>query len=110
MENYDDGGIINVGSGFETSIQELSETIKAIVGFEGKIIWDQSKPDGTPRKLLDHSRIFAMGWRPEVSLEQGIRRAYQDFLSQQPEDISTTAALAKKTGRLVATNCDGSPY
>jgi GDP-L-fucose synthase len=61
------------------SIRELAEMIKRIVGFEGELVWDTSKPDGTPRKLMDSSRLFALGWRPEVQLEQGIRLAYEDF-------------------------------
>ena len=79
MEKYSEEQFINVGSGSEITIKELSETVKKIVGFEGKITWDTSKPDGTPRKLMDSSRLFALGWRPRVSLEEGIRLAYTDF-------------------------------
>ncbi len=61
------------------TIRELAEPIQKIVGFEGEIIWDTSKPDGTPRKFLDSSRIFALGWKPKIDLEAGIRRAYADF-------------------------------
>lgn len=73
---------INVGSGKEASIREIAETVREVVGFEGKIIWDATKPDGTPRKLMDSSRINALGWKPQVSLKEGIARAYQDFLSR----------------------------
>ena len=73
---------INVGSGKEATIREIAETVKAVVGFKGEIAWDASKPDGTPRKLMDSSRINLLGWKPTVSLEEGIGRAYQDFLSR----------------------------
>lgn len=73
---------INVGSGKEATIKEIAETVKEVVGFKGKIIWDSSKLDGTPRKLMDSSRINALGWKPQVSLKEGIARAYADFLSR----------------------------
>jgi GDP-L-fucose synthase len=82
MENYSGEQFINVGSGQEVSIKELSEITKRIVGFEGAILWDDSKPDGTPRKLLDCSRLFALGWKPKIALEDGIRVAYEDFLKR----------------------------
>jgi GDP-L-fucose synthase len=80
LENYDGGQFINVGSGGEISIRELASLIKKIVGYSGDIQWDASKPDGTPRKLMDSSRLFALGWKPKISLETGIRLAYEDFL------------------------------
>ena len=73
---------INVGSGREVTIKELAETVKEVIGFEGELEWDTSKPDGTPRKLMDSSRINALGWQPKVDLREGIARAYQDFLSR----------------------------
>lgn len=73
---------INVGSGKEVTIKELSETVKEVIGFEGEIEWDTTKPDGTPRKLMDSSRINALGWAPKVSLKKGIAKAYADFLSR----------------------------
>ncbi len=73
---------INVGSGQEVTIKELAETVKEVVGFTGEIEWDTSKPDGTPRKLMDSSRINALGWKAEVVLKDGVARAYQDFLSR----------------------------
>ncbi len=82
LQNYSEEQFINIGSGCEITIRELSEMIGRIIGFEGKINWDSSKPDGTPRKLMDSSRLFALGWRPKVSLEEGIRRAYADFLKR----------------------------
>ena len=80
MENYSDEQFINVGCGSDVSIGELAEIVKRVIGFKGEIAWDQSKPDGTPRKLLDSSRLFALGWRPQGDLETGIRSAYADFL------------------------------
>ena len=72
---------INVGSGREVTIKELAETVKEVIGFKGEIEWDSTKPDGTPRKLMDSTRINALGWKPQVDLREGIARAYQDFLS-----------------------------
>jgi len=82
VERFDEEQFINVGSGSEITIRDLSELVKGIVGFGGEIVWDTSKPDGTPRKLLDSSRLFALGWRPQVDLPTGIRLAYEDFLKQ----------------------------
>jgi len=79
LENYTGEQIINVGYGSDLTIKELAETVKRIVDFKGDIHWDTSKPDGTPRKWLDSSRLFAMGWKPEVDLETGIRLTYEDF-------------------------------
>ena len=73
---------INVGSGKEATIREMAETVKEVVGFRGEIVWDSSKPDGTPRKLMDSSRINALGWTPKVSLKEGLALAYADFLSR----------------------------
>jgi GDP-L-fucose synthase len=79
MQNYDDDQFINVGFGSDVTIRELAETVSRIVGFTGQIVWDRSKPDGTPRKWMDSSRLLALGWKPEVSLERGIALAYADF-------------------------------
>jgi dTDP-D-glucose 4,6-dehydratase len=87
MQHYSEEQFINVGSGSEITIRELSELVKRIIGFKGEIVWDESKPDGTPRKLMDSSRLFALGWKPKVNLETGIRMAYEDFLSKQPKII-----------------------
>jgi GDP-L-fucose synthase len=76
IQNYDEAGFINVGSGEEISILDLARLIKDIVGFEGSIIHDTSKPDGTPRKLMDNSRLTGMGWISIIPLEQGIRGVY----------------------------------
>lgn len=80
MENYSEEQFINVGSGIEVTIRELAETVARAIGYTGSIRWDTTKPDGTPRKLMDSSRLRALGWNPEVELEDGIRRAYEDFL------------------------------
>jgi GDP-L-fucose synthase len=82
LENYDGDVAINVGFGEDISILQLSELIQATVGFQGKIEWDSSKPDGTPRKLLDVSRIKDLGWSPTISLEDGITTTYKWYLSQ----------------------------
>jgi len=80
MENYSDEQFLNIGYGVDVTIRELAETIRRVVGFQGKIVWDASKPDGTPRKLMDSSRLFALGWRPQTDLETGIHLAYADFM------------------------------
>jgi len=79
MEKYDSPEIINVGYGEDISIRELAELICDVVGFNGELAWDTSKPDGTPRKLLDVSKLGALGWRPAISLKDGIARTYQWF-------------------------------
>jgi GDP-L-fucose synthase len=66
------------------TIRDLAETVKRVVGYSGEIVWDKSKPDGTPRKLMDSSRLLQLGWRPQVSLEEGIRRTYDFFLKHGP--------------------------
>lgn len=76
---------INVGTGVDISIRQLAETISKVVGYTGRIEFDPSKPDGTPQKLLDVSRIYALGWRPTVSLEEGLAKTYADFLSRYAE-------------------------
>lgn len=80
MENYMQGGWVNVGSGTDMSIRELAETIQNIVGYEGEIVYDTSMPDGTPRKLLDSSVLFKLGWKPQISLKDGLRAVYQDYV------------------------------
>jgi GDP-L-fucose synthase len=79
LENYDDDIAINVGSGEDISILELANTIQEAVGFEGEIVWDKSRPDGTPRKLLDIRRILDLGWSPKVSLKEGISLTSEAF-------------------------------
>lgn len=82
MRQYSEDQFINVGSSVELSIRDLAETVAQVVGFGGTIEWDSSKPDGTPRKLMDNSRLFALGWRPQISLVSGLVSAYQDFCSR----------------------------
>ena len=74
---------INVGTGVDCSIKELVETIAQVVGYQGQIVWDTSKPDGTPRKLLDVNRLAALGWKYKYSLEEGLGDAYGWFLNHQ---------------------------
>jgi GDP-L-fucose synthase len=76
MERYDSAEIINVGTGKDLAIAELAELIRGIVGYQGKIVFDPSRPDGTPRKLLDISRLEALGWRPRIALREGIEQTY----------------------------------
>ena len=82
MEHYDDSAPINVGAGVDRTIRELAETVRGVVGFEGEILWDRSKPDGTPAKRIDISRITSLGWAPRTGLVDGIARAYGDFLDR----------------------------
>lgn len=79
MENYDGKQFVNVGTGEDISIKELAETIKDIVGFEGSIDWDTTKPDGTPRKLMNVGLIHEMGWKHKIDLQAGISAVYEDF-------------------------------
>lgn len=80
MENYELPEFINIGSGQEVSIAQLAQTIQRIVGFEGKIVWDPTKPDGTPRKLMDGSRLRSLGWKPRIGLEEGLASAYRYWI------------------------------
>ena len=82
LENYSEDQFINIGSGQEVSVRQLTEAVKRVIGFAGDIVWDTTKPDGMPRKYLDSSRLFALGWRPQIDLETGIRLAYEDFLQK----------------------------
>jgi GDP-L-fucose synthase len=81
LERYDSPEIINIGCGEDVTIRELAETVCEVVGFRGNLAFDTSKPDGTPRKLLDLTRLFGLGWRPKISLRDGIRDTYQWYLS-----------------------------
>lgn len=83
LEKYDDDVAVNVGSGQEISIADLATLVSEIVGFSGQIEFDSSKPDGTPRKLLENSRLSALGWAPKVFLREGIETTYDWFLSKQ---------------------------
>ena len=81
LEKYDSPEIINVGCGEDSSIRELAELICEVVGFDGELAWDTTKPDGTPRKLLDVSKIRALGWKPAIPLRDGIKRTYNWFVA-----------------------------
>ena len=81
LEKYDSPEIVNIGCGEDITIRELAETVCDVIGFQGELAFDTSKPDGTPRKLLDMSKMFDMGWRPRIALRDGIRGAYEFFLS-----------------------------
>jgi GDP-L-fucose synthase len=81
LEKYDSPEIINIGCGEDITIRELAELICDVVGFEGELVWDATKPDGTPRKLLDISKIRALGWQPTIPLRQGIAQTYEWFLA-----------------------------
>jgi GDP-L-fucose synthase len=82
LKNYSDAQFINIGFGEDITISELAQLVAEIVGFRGEIVYDTSKPDGTPRKLLNISRISAMGWKPKISLREGLARTYVDYLTR----------------------------
>lgn len=82
MKNYDAPEIINIGSAQEVSIAELAKLIQEVVGYNGKIVYDNSKPDGTPRKLLDSTKIKSLGWDAKTQLKEGLKIAYSDFLKK----------------------------
>lgn len=81
MERHDGSRIVNIGTGEDLTIRELAEKVRGAVEYEGEILWDESKPDGTPRKLLDVSFLHALGWRHSIGLDEGIRGTYQAFLA-----------------------------
>jgi GDP-L-fucose synthase len=87
MQEYNEKQFVNVGFGEDISIKELTELVKKVVGYQGEIRFDASKPDGTPRKLMDASKLRGMGWKPKIGLEEGIHLAYQDFLKGQFRDV-----------------------
>jgi GDP-L-fucose synthase len=80
MKNYDEAEIVNVGTGKDVTIAELAKLVKTVVGFEGELVFDTSKPDGTPRKLLDVSRAQRLGWTASISLADGLRSTYDWYL------------------------------
>jgi GDP-L-fucose synthase len=83
LRHYSNRSHVNIGSGYDVTIAEFADHVKRCVGFEGRIVYDRSRPDGMPRKLLDSSRIHALGWSPMTSLEEGLRLYYDWFLSNQ---------------------------
>jgi GDP-L-fucose synthase len=78
MQNHNERGLVNIGTGKDCSIRQLAETVKNIVGYKGETVWDGSKPDGTPRKLLDITKLSTLGWKAKIGLEEGIRKVYED--------------------------------
>ncbi|KAJ7257155.1 hypothetical protein O6H91_08G032700 [Diphasiastrum complanatum] len=80
LENYSDGSHVNMGSGVEVTIKELAEMVKDVVGFEGELKWDASKPDGTPRKLMDNSKLAGLGWKAKISLKDGLAGTYKWYV------------------------------
>lgn len=87
MQHYNEKDFVNVGTGVDLTIKDLAHTIQEIVGYKGQVNWDTSKPDGTPRKLLDVSRIHALGWKHRIDLNDGIRAVYQEFISLTGETM-----------------------
>jgi len=83
LEKYDSPEIINIGCGEDITIRELAELICDVVGFNGELVWDATKPDGTPRKLLDITKIRALSWQPTIPLRQGIAQTYEWFLANR---------------------------
>lgn len=96
MDRYDGGGMINAGSDQEISIRDLALMLKDIVGFEGSLEFDTTRPDGTPRKIMDNSRLRALGWRPETSIEAGMRKLYDWYVSSA---VPAEASVAGTTQR-----------
>lgn len=86
MNNYSGNETVNAGSGKEITIKQLTELVARIIGFEGEILWDKSRPNGTPRKLLDVSKAKKLGWSYSIELEEGIKLAYADFLEKNPRE------------------------
>lgn len=85
MMEYNEKQFVNIGCGEDLSIKELAQTIQKVIGFEGELKFDTSKPDGTPRKLMDVEKVFATGWKPQTKLEEGIKIAYADFLTKNTQ-------------------------
>ena len=83
MNEYNGSTLLNVGTGKDLSILELAEKIKKITNFKGEVIWDKSKPDGTPRKLLDVSKVNSLGWEAKTSLDQGIKKTYESYIQNR---------------------------
>jgi GDP-L-fucose synthase len=91
MENYDGPGFVNIGTGEDVTIKELAETIQQAIGFQGEIIWDTTKPNGTPRKWLDVSKLHGLGFQHQIGLQAGIAATIADFKSQLPRYTGKTS-------------------
>ena len=83
LKNYSSSQFINIGTGEDITIAEFAQTVAEVVGFRGQIVYDTSRPDGTPRKLVDVSRLSTMGWRAKITIREGLGKAYADFLSKR---------------------------
>ena len=83
MQHYSDPEIVNVGTGTDLTIRELAELVKSVIGFTGEIVQDLTKPDGTPQKLLDVSKLERLGWKAKIGLKEGIESTYRWFLENQ---------------------------
>ncbi len=94
LENFSDKGPVNIGSGIEISIHDLAHKIAEIVGYDGAVTFDPSKPDGTPRKLMDSSRMNALGWQAKTALEDGLKQAYHDYLNRFDQSKSNASHKA----------------
>lgn len=81
--------LLNIGCGEDLTIRELVDMVKQIIGFSGDVNWDRGKPDGTPQKLLDVTRLSAFGWKPRTGLNEGIGQAYEDYLSRASKDVTS---------------------
>jgi GDP-L-fucose synthase len=98
LDHYDDE-LINCGSGSEISIGELAKMVQKVTGFEGRVVFDTSKPDGSPRKLMDSSRLFALGWKPQISLEDGVASVYRWFLENKtPPRVCRNSSRIQRNG------------
>ena len=92
MDRYNEPGLVNIGMGTDISIAELAQLVRDVVGFKGQIVFDTTKPDGTPRKLMDVSKLHRLGWRHTTTLVEGIHRAYSDFVNGSNSRLETLAA------------------
>ncbi|MBS1566558.1 MAG: GDP-L-fucose synthase [Bacteroidetes bacterium] len=95
MQQYNEPGFVNIGVGEDISIRDLAILVGRITGYTGNIVQDSSKPDGTPRKLMDVSKLHALGWKARIRLEDGIRNAYADFLQRYYPGVNTGATVVK---------------
>jgi GDP-L-fucose synthase len=83
MNTYSEEGLVNIGTGEDIAISDLALMIKEVVGYKGNVVYDQSKPDGTPRKLMDVSKLTSLGWKFTIPLRQGLEMVYQEYQSRQ---------------------------
>ena len=87
MQNYDEEGLVNIGTGEDISIKDLALLVKDIIGYPGEIKFDTARPDGTPRKLMDVTKLHSKGWKHTIELPEGIKMAYEDFLSHKAKGV-----------------------